>query len=77
MGWIVLTMVRIYVWKSSSSFWADVESKRNISLHQKGENLVNAYAFEPHWEQSADEYLKTNYEQIEISRLFKMAVLGW
>ncbi len=73
LAWIVLTMVRIYDWKSSSSFWVDVDSKRNISQHQKKVNLGNAYAFERNWEQSADEYLKTNYGQIEISRLFKMA----
>lgn len=71
--WIILTMIRVYDWKSSSSFWADVDSKRNISLQQKKVNLGNAYAFERNWKKSADEYLKTNYGQIEKSRLFKMA----
>jgi len=71
--WIILTIVRIHDWKSSSSFWIDVDSKRNISLHQKKVNLGNAYAFEHNWKRSADEYLKTNYGQIEVSRLFKMA----
>ncbi len=71
--WIILTMTRIYDWKSSSSFWADVNSKRNISLHQEKIDLGNAYAFERKWKQSANEYLKTNYGDIEVARLFKMA----
>jgi hypothetical protein len=50
-----------------------VDSKRHISLHQKNVNLGDAYAFERNWKRSANEYLKTNYEQIEILRLFKMA----
>jgi protein O-mannosyl-transferase len=72
-AWIILTMVRVYDWKSSSSFWIDVDNKRNISLHQKRVNLGDAYAFERNWKRSADEFLKTDYEQIGISRLFKMA----
>ncbi|GEM_PF-3018754 len=72
--WIILTIIRVSDWKSSSSFWADVDSKRNISLHQKKMNLGNAYAFERRWKQSADEYLKINYGQVEdIARLFQIA----
>ncbi len=71
--WIILTMNRVYDWKNSSSFWADVNSKRNISLHQKKLDLGNAYAFERKWKQSASEYLKTNYGNVKTSRLFKMA----